>query len=427
MSKLSGLLQDNPDRVGSGQVSVAKPCPITGKAMCISIDCAQVNPRFVGGVTTYALGLLEGLANVGRNCEFRLVVSTGNQPLFEKFTRLPNFEVISVPQNLMSFRANLSRAALLTHSSRVYRSAGNLIFRGLRQTVDDGADVTYTPTTLLPYFNSSKPTVLSMHDIQHVHHPEFFSWARRLSRRVTYDLSAHHATHFQVSSRYIRDDLLTHFPWLRPEQIELIPHGVHIEKFSAPILNGDVRRRYNLPDRYLFYPAQLWPHKNHLTLLKALKRIQVDRRLEVPLVLTGDKYAAAADVFRFIKDQAMDYVRYLGKVPFSDLVELHQQAAFTLSTSLHEASSFPILEAAAAGTPVIASRIPAFEELGETLHLNLVDPLNAAELANLVFDLWNDERTAATQSAYNRVQIAAFSWENAATRYLRFFERIISR
>src|SRR5665213_1696849 len=232
MSGPSDIFQDRPDCMGPGSTTAAQSASVAGP-MRISINCAQINPHFVGGVTTYALGLLDGLANVGRSSQFRLVVSTGNRHLFNRFAHLSNFEVVSVPQNEISFRANVCRAVLLTHSIRAYRSAGNLFFRSLQNIVDEESDVTYTPTTLLPYFNSLKPTVLSMHDIQHVHHPEFFNWARRLSRRVTYNLSAHHATHFQVGSRYIRDDLLTHFPWLRSDQIELIPHGVQIDKFSA--------------------------------------------------------------------------------------------------------------------------------------------------------------------------------------------------
>lgn len=414
----------------SEQISLAtmSPGPVpTTPEMRISINCTQVNPHFVGGVSTYTLGLLEGLAKVGQSCQFRVFVSTANQHLFEPFRQFLHFEIVKVGQNGLALRGNLCRAALLTHSSRIYESAGNVAFRRIRKLVDEGADVTYTPTTLLPYFDGVKPTVLTMHDIQHVHHPEFFSWARRLSRRITYDLSARRATHFQVSSRYIGNDLLKHFPWLQPDQIEVIHHGVHIEKFATRIADSTVRLRHRLPERFLFYPAQLWPHKNHLTLLKALKRIESQSTLKIPLVLTGDKYAAAPEIFRYIKDQAMDYVHYLGKVPFREVVELHQQAAFTVSASLHEASSFPILEAAAAGTPVIASKIPAFEELGETLRLNLFESLNSENLADLVGRLWNDRNMAASQSAYNRNQVTAFSWENAANGYLRFFRRILGR
>src|SRR6267143_23779 len=163
------------------------------------------------------------------------------------------------------------------------------------------------------------------------------------------------------------------------------------------------------------------------TILKALKRIETQESLKIPLVLTGAKYSAARAIFRFIEGRAMNYVRYLGKVPFADLVGLHQMAAFHINASLYEASSLPILEAAAAGTPIISSRIPPIEELGRALQLNLFEPLDAKALARLILDLWKDETTPALQAAHNREHIASYSWENAARKYLQLFSRIVNR
>jgi glycosyltransferase involved in cell wall biosynthesis len=266
-----------------------------------------------------------------------------------------------------------------------------------------------------------------MHDIQHVHYPEFFSWPRRLSRKITYSLSARHANHFQASSNFIKQDLLAHFTEISPEQIQVIREGVILEEFSKRRDHEALRSRYDLPERFLFYPAQLWQHKNHLTILKALKRIETREGLKIPLVLTGARYSAAPAISRFVADQAMGYVHYLGKVPFEDLVGLHQMAAFHINASLYEASSLPILEAAAAGTPIISSRIPPIEELGRVLQLNLFEPLDAKALARLILDLWKDETTPPLQAAHNREHIAWYSWENAARKYLQLFSRIVNR
>jgi glycosyltransferase involved in cell wall biosynthesis len=264
-----------------------------------------------------------------------------------------------------------------------------------------------------------------MHDIQQVHYPEFFSWPRRLSRRITYGLSAAHAAYIQASSQFTKENLLAHFSEISAEQIEVIPSGVTIEKFSAPD-SAEARAKYDLPERFLFFPAQLFPHKNHLTVLKALKKIENRRKLKIPLVLTGGAYGAAPKVFEFVKDQSMDYVQYLGKVPVADMAALYKDAAFMITATLHESSSLPVLEAAAAGTPVIASRIPPIEELGESLQLNLFDPLDAEGLARLICTLWNDRKTASAQAAANRLQIAQFSWENTARKYVQFFEKIVN-
>lgn len=382
----------------------------------------QVDPDFVGGVNTYVLGLLEGFVSVADGCQFKLFVAKGNQHLFDKFGQRDNFKILVVDDGLLPLRSCFSRAALLSRSNSIYKFTSDFLFKKCQELIDAEVDVVYTPTTILPYFNSRKATVLSMHDIQHVHHPEFFSWSRRLSRRITYTLSARHATYLQASSHYIKDDLLNHFDWLSPEQVEVIPSGVLVDKFAAPTGGNSLAERYGLPDRFLFFPAQLWPHKNHLTVLKALKQIETEYGLKIPLVLTGAKFSAAPRIFEFIAGQSMGYVFHLDKIPSKDMVALYQRAAFMITATLHESSSLPILEAAAAGTPIIASRIPPLEELGQVLQLNLFDPMDGKRLAQLIVTLWNDEKIGSAQAAHNRDQIGFYSWENTARKYLKLFE-----
>jgi glycosyltransferase involved in cell wall biosynthesis len=392
--------------------------------MRVGIDCLDVNPSFVGGVTTYVQGLLEGFASGGDGCRFRIFVNQRNQQLFEQFRDHNNFEIVVISDRLLSLRTKFCRAASLSCSSGFHKFASDFAFEKIRDSMDAESDVLYTPTPVLRFFNSRRPTVLTMHDIQHVHHPEFFSWPRRLSRNVTYGLSAHHASYLQANSQYTKDDLLSHFCWLSPEQVEVIPSGVLVEKFAAPTAPISSLLLANLPDRFLFFPAQLWPHKNHLTVLKALKQIETGQGLKIPLVLTGEKYSAAPRIFKFIEERAMGYVRYLGKVQSQDMVALYQKAAFMITSTLHESSSLPVLEAAAAGTPVIASRIPPIEELGSVLQLNLFDPLDIDGLAKLILTLWSDEKRASAQAVHNRQHISSYSWENTARKYVRLFERI---
>ena len=212
--------------------------------MRVGINCLDVNPSFVGGVTTYTVGLLEGFASAGNGCQFRIFVTGENQHLFEQFRGRDHFEIIDIGDRLFSLRTKVCRAALLSCSSKLFKFSNDLAFEKTRKLMDDESDVLYTPSPVLRCFNSRKPTVLTMHDIQHVHHPEFFSWPRRLSRNITYGLSARHASYLQANSQYTKKDFLAHFPELSPEQIEVIPVGVNVERFAT--LNGsrDVRERY---------------------------------------------------------------------------------------------------------------------------------------------------------------------------------------
>jgi glycosyltransferase involved in cell wall biosynthesis len=395
--------------------------------MRVAINCLNFDPTFVGGLNTYARGLLEGLSSVANGHQFRLYATTGNQRLFETFRNRKSFEVRVLDERRQLLRKGVCRAALLSFSEKVYESTSNLVFREVRDLMEEDADIIYTPSTVLQYFNGRKPSVLSMHDIQHVHYPEFFSWPRRLSRRITYGLSASHTDVFQASSEFSKQDLLRHFQCISADRVTVIPEGVRVEDFSTPADTASICSRYAIPERFLLFPAQLWLHKNHIGLLRALKQIESRRRLKIPLVLTGGKFGAASKVFGYIADQSMHYVHYLGRVPFRDLVGLYQKAAFLVMPSLHESNSLPVLEAAAAGTPVIASRIPPNEELARGLWLNLFDPLNQHELEELLVRLWEDESAPAAQAMYNREHIALYSWENTAAQYLRLFENISNR
>lgn len=391
----------------------------------VAINCLQVDPEYAGGVTSYVLGLLEGFIRASNGCQFRVFISRANEPLFRALRKRGNLEFVNVDDALLPLRRNVCRAALLSGSAGFYKIASDGLFQKISDCMDAESDVVYTPTPVLRCFNSRRTTVLTMHDIQHVHYPEFFSWPTRLSRRVTYGLSARHANYLQANSHYTREDLLNYFRWLSPEQVEVIPSGVLVEKFAAPAAADALARLGALPDRFLFFPAQLWPHKNHLTVLLALKQIESKHRLKLPLVLTGEKFAAAPRVIKFIGGQNMGYVRHLGKVSSQEMVALYQKAAFMITATLHESSSLPVLEAAAAGTPIIASRIPPIQELGQVLQLNLFDPLDVDGLARLILALWNDGKTASAQAAHNRRHIGLYSWENTARNYMRLFERIV--
>lgn len=393
--------------------------------MRVAINCLQVDPEYVGGVTSYVLGLLEGFSQVSNGCQFRVFISRDNEHLFNQLRMRASLDFVNIDDRLLSLRGNLCRAALLPRSAGFYKMVSDGIFQKVLGLMESESDILYTPTPVLRCFNGRKPTVLTIHDIQHVHYPEFFSWARLLSRRITYGLSARYADHIQANSQYTKDDLLSNYTWLSPEQVEVIYSGVPVEKFKTTSANGSLAERYGLSGRFLFFPAQLWPHKNHLTVLRALKQIETVHGLKIPLVLTGEKYLAAASIFKFIEEQSMSYVHHVGKVPFQDMVALYQQAAFMITATLHESTSLPILEAAAAGTPIIASRIPPIEELGRVLQLNLFDPLDVDGLVRLLLALWNDEQTASRQAAHNRQHASFYSWENTARNYVRLFERIV--
>jgi glycosyltransferase involved in cell wall biosynthesis len=392
----------------------------------IGLDATCLSPNYKGGVNSYAFGLFDAFAKVGNAHEFALFVNPFNREMFGKYASYPNFRLVEI--DLASCRPIRRCYQALPWQIRnrlPLKFVNWLVSRAYADIKASEADVHFVPYCPPQLYSfSAKPTVCAIHDIQHIHYPEFFTPEQLLERKVVFKQCIEHATVIQASSRFMRRDFLEHFPSLREDRVVVIREGVDINAFSALRSATDVKTRYGVPEAFLFLPAQLWHHKNHLTVLRALKRLQ-ERGINIPLVLTGARYEASQGIFDFIEQNSLGaQVFYLGTVPFDDLVSLYQSSRFLIMPSLHESSSLPILEAAAAGTPIIASRTPPIEEMAEQLEMQLFTPTDDKALADLLAAVWTDDSLVRRQVEANKTNIMGFSWDNSAGQYIRLFESL---
>jgi glycosyltransferase involved in cell wall biosynthesis len=398
--------------------------------MRVGVNCMRIYPSYQGGTNSFTLGLLDGFARAGGDHEFRIFVAPWNREMFEKYAGLPNFELVEIDESDHRWLRRLLRFLPLPLRHRLPVNAPNRVLNArLADLLAREADVMYVPYVPPPrtFPFPDVPTVYSIHDIQQVHFPEFFTPEEHVVREASFAKCVEHATVIQASSRYMAQDFCDHFAKLNDSNVEVIPEGVDVDLFSRSDPGNDVAERYGLPDSFLFTPAQLWHHKNHLTILKALRRLR-ERGLVLPWVLTGAEYNAADGVLEFVRQNGLeDQFFHLGVVPFEDVIALHHRARFLVTASLYESSSLPVLEAAAAGTPIVAGAIPPHEEMAEHLEMRLFTPTDDEELAAVLEEAWSDEATSKAQVAANRDGVLRYSWDNAALMYLQLFERLRTR
>ena len=388
--------------------------------MKIGIDCTSINTSYRGGVNTYIFGLLKGFSSLALAEKNKYVIfcNKKDKSFFREFNDKRNFEIITVNYKTTFFYL-LMGIPFLFNSLSLWRTMSNIYvkLKGIDKKINSNCDILLAPKTILNYFNLKVPTILSMHDIQQYHYPEFFSKLELRYRKLTYVNSAKITEYFQASSHFIKEDLLTHFAWLKAKQIFVIPEGVDIEAFSDNNIDTKILEKFNLPEKFLFFPGQLWKHKNHITVLKALKILE-KKGLQIPLVLTGAKYSGSKEIFNFIEKNDMDYVHYLGKVNFNEIRALYKRSTFLITAVLYESSSLPILEAAASGVPIIASKTPPNEELAKNLKISLFSPLNMEECANVIKKNWiSEKRIINKQVEDNLIAIKKYSWEKIASQY----------
>lgn len=143
-------------------------------------------------------------------------------------------------------------------------------------------------------------------------------------------------------------------------------------------------------DPILFYPAQFWPHKNHVVLLHALKVLLNEFGLRFHLVLTGSDMGNLA----YIREQTealglSAQVSFLGFVSHSFMACLYKQAVALVYPSLLGPDNFPPIEAFAFGCPVIvANHLDSHAQLDDAAVM--VNPLDEHQIAQAIANVYMD-------------------------------------
>jgi glycosyltransferase involved in cell wall biosynthesis len=192
---------------------------------------------------------------------------------------------------------------------------------------------------------------------------------------------------------------------VRPERIVVIPPvvGSQFRPAAGETVAG-FRSRYGLPDRFWLYVAHLYPHKNHVRLLEAYRRLKSSGLAPWPLVLRGDPAGAEREVDATIARLGLEGdVIPLARLSQEELPALFSAATALVFPSLHEGGGIPVVEAMACGCPVVASGISAVREFAGDA-ASYFDPLDVAGIAEAMRMLQDDaaERERSRQAGLAR-------------------------
>jgi alpha-1,3-rhamnosyl/mannosyltransferase len=204
------------------------------------------------------------------------------------------------------------------------------------------------------------------------------------------------------------------------ERITVISHGVDEEFFEATPAKREVARiQHNLPDRYILFVGSMEPRKNLLALLEAHASLPEKSQREYPLVIVGAAGWKSEAIQRAISKNPN--VRLIGYVSRELLPAIYEASSLFVFPSLYEGFGMPVLEAMAAGAPIIASNVSALPEvLGDTGIL--VDPDDISAMAEAIESILADPQTAALMGSSARQRARRFTWEKCALETKHFFE-----
>jgi glycosyltransferase involved in cell wall biosynthesis len=262
-------------------------------------------------------------------------------------------------------------------------------------------DLLHFPFQVPPRATFRCPFIVTMHDVQELHFPEFFSPETRLQRADLYWGAISQASRVVVSFDHVKEDLLKYFG-LPESRVVVIPVPYGECGFAdAPSTDSiEFAAKHRDLGRYYLYPAQTWRHKNHLGLIDAFERVCQQSSEPLSLVCTGVKNEFYPEIKKRIdRCSAGSRIHFLGVVPQEELKWLYRNALSVVVPSLYEAGSFPLIEAMQLQAPVLcASTTSLPSTIGDPRFV--FDPRNIEQMADLMFKMAID-REYRQQGIYN--------------------------
>lgn len=349
--------------------------------MRVALSLLTLDPHIAGGSERYVRELCGALGRVGAHAYVAIVPRNAA----DVAGSLPTVVADGVP---------VERGP-----ARRLRTLAGLRYRpgALRDALADADIVHYPVTVSVP--TTSRPTVVTLHDLQHLDQPASFSRANRLFRSRHYDDAARRANQVIVISGWVRERAIE-LLGLDPARVHVAHHGVDELWFE-----GEPKASR---EPFLLYPARRWPHKNHDRLFEAFARVRAQRP-ELRLILTGGGHDWQA---------LPEAVESRGHVDDVVLRELYRRASALIFPSLYEGFGLPVLEAMAAGCPVAASTAGAISEISGGSAV-LFDPTDIDAIASAIDEALRlpPERVSAA-----RRHAAGFTWTATARAHDRIYE-----
>ncbi len=316
--------------------------------------------------------------------------------------------------NLDALRTRLRSARIAIHLKHV------------RQ--DDTGDLLFCPFTA-PFFHvPRRPTVAIVYDLQYIYYPYFFADEDRAERERTFRDVCRLSTKLICISDFVRTSVLQN-SGLDPKRVITIHVGLdsHLRE-PAHDASYEFLGRYGLRNNeYLIYPANFWPHKNHAMLLTAFGMYRDrHRNSALKLACPGSLEAGTEHFAEVSRKMGLgEYVVFPGYLSDREFAKLLHASRALIFPSLFEGFGIPVLEAMAAGKPVLSSKLASLPEIAGDAAL-LFDPRKPEEITAAIERIVFDEKLASDLIERGYIRYSLFPDICAmAERYLQVFREAV--
>lgn len=364
-----------------------------------AIDLTWLREREIGGIESFTRNLLDSLSATTDDFTICLMTSVDNHASFEHYEQQDNrFEVIKC--NLDSH--NIPKRVLWQNFC---------LPKELRRLEISKCYVPYYCKPVIP--TCGIKFAVTVHDLQALHYPEYFSFGKRTWYRFAWWVSMKTSAQIATISQYVRDDVLENYR-VNDKKIHVIYNPIIIDQ-NEILPFEEIRQKYGIEDgEYYFTVSSLLPHKNVVTLVKTMAEIQ-KQDLPIPrkLLVSGVGGSTRPVLEQMIADLGLqNNVIITPYIENSERNALYKHCCAFLMPSLFEGFGMPPIEAMLLGAPVISTKKASLYEVtcGKVTYVE--DPLSTDE--------WIEKMMSHPKTVED-FDFSIYAKEHIAEQYLNFF------
>ena len=371
--------------------------------MRIAIDAHSVGTQLAGN-ETYAVNLIEALAEVDQSNQYTLYVT--RQSAIDRFAnRWPNFKIKRMVPHTPLVRIPVTLSA------------------ELRRNPVDVLHVQYTAPPLAPC-----PVVATIHDLSFEHLPETFNRRSRAQLRLTVRRTARKAAQILTLSEFSRRDIVDTYR-IAPDRVSVTPAAApsHFKPIEDETELRKIREIYGIERDYILSVSSIQPRKNLIRLIEAYSCLRGSRpEGKLPqLVLVGKRGWLDNETFRAAqRHSANNDITFTGYVVEKDLPALYSGATCFVYPSFFEGFGLPVLEAMQCGAPVIAGNRTSIPEVVGKAGL-LFDPFDTNSLVLALTRMLDDSEYRAALRIQGLERAREFDWKQTARMTLQAYQKAV--
>jgi glycosyltransferase involved in cell wall biosynthesis len=393
----------------------------------IAIDCRIAD--FEQGVGTALLALAKALSDSNvTDQEYTFLVTEEMKCRLVPYIYGP-CRLEGIPESTFStVKASLRRITPLRFIWKTLIDLRKRLNETAQIPVSDGYveyrqfDVVHFPTPTA--YLTKLPTIYQPQDLQHLHHPQFFTETAFAEREKLYRAFCNQASFVCVGAEWTKQDFLKSYE-MAPNKVVVIPFGSVFSAYKAPSQHEikNTIEKYGLPDQFFIYPAKTWPHKNHEIILRALHILKCEQDIAPHVYFTGSYTDHRLSLDRLAKDlMVSEQVHFLGFVTPAELQAIFNAATAMIYPSRFEGFGLPILEAFQARLPVLSSNAATLPEVGRNGALYF-DPDSPSDLSALMVAILNKPELRRDLIAKGTFLLSQYSFKDTAASFRALYAK----